>query len=330
MTSVFISILNWNDAASTLNCVGAVRQTITSIDVAITLVVLDNGSRDDDWAALQQGLITSDVLLIRQETNTGFAAGHNVVIRQAIEYKADYIWLLNNDAIVKPDTLGGLLGTISVNGECGVVSPLIYARYDEKIVDFVGAIHSWNELGSRCANDRSTAIALQEEHPADFFVYGTAPLFRLSALKTSGLLDESFFAYYEDDDLCSRLQQEGWQARMAFNTEIRHGLMKSFHDERPPYYFYLMARNSLLFYLRHTPPAFRRMIRLRLFSRSMIKAALLRERGLPEKSNACLLGIWDGLFGRGGPPRLNVSPPPWLVTLSNIFPYRLQQWLDRT
>ena len=330
MTHIFISILNWNNAANTLDCVGAIHQTITPNDVSRTLVVLDNGSRPDDWTALQQGLADRDVTLLRQETNIGFAAGHNVVIRQAMERKADYIWLLNNDAIVKPDTLAGLLHTISGDPACGVVSPLIYAHYNEKIIDFVGAVHCWSALSSHCAKDRSTAIALQKQHPADFFVYGTAPLFRLNALKMSGLLDESFFAYFEDDDICSRLSQLGWHARMAFNTEIRHGLVQSFYEERPPYYFYLMARNDLIFYWRHTPPAFRRLIRLRIFSRAMIKAAQLRERGLPEKSNACLLGIWDGLRGQGGPPRLNAKAPAWLVFISAMFPYRFQQWLDRT
>lgn len=329
MTSVFVSILNWNDAASTIQCVHSVRQSAVSSDVTVTLVVLDNGSNLADWAALQQGLAGSDVALIRQETNTGFAAGHNVVIRQAIERKADYIWLLNNDAIVKSDTLAGLLKTISETSECGVVSPLIYAHYDEKTMDFLGAVQDWSKLDSRRSGNSATAKNMQASHPNEFFVYGTAPLFKTTAICAVGLLEENLFAYYEDEEICARLANNGWFSRMAFSVTIQHFQRKSIFDERPPYYFYLMARNSLLFYVRHTPPAFRRLIRLRLFSRAMIKAALLRERGLPEKSNACLLGIWDGLRGRGGPPRLNVTPPAWLVFVSKLFPYRLQQWLDK-
>lgn len=328
MTSVFISILNWNDAASTLQCVQAVRQSIVSNDVTITLIVLDNGSKPADWAALQQGLEGSDVSLIRQDTNTGFAAGHNLVIRQAIEHKADYIWLLNNDAMVRPDTLVGLLRAISESPQCGVVSPLIYAHHDEKTIDFVGAVQDWSKLDSWRAGDPIAAKDMQASHPNDFFVYGTAPLFKTTAISAVGLLEEQLFAYYEDEEMCARLAKVGWTSRMAFSVTIQHFQRKSAFDERPPYYFYLMARNSMLFYMRHTPPEFRRLIRLRLFSRATIRAAQLRERGLPEKSTACLLGIWDGLLGRGGPPRLVDTPPAWLVLVSKVFPYRLQQWLD--
>ena len=132
---------------------------------------------------------------------------------------------------------------------------------------------------------------------------------------------------YEDDELCARLSKAGWLCKMDFSVSIRHFRRKSVFDERPAYYFYLMTRNSLLFYLQHTPSEFRHWIRLRRFSRAMITSANLREHGSIQKSNACLLGIWDGLRGKGGPPRLDVKPPALLIWLSKIFPYRLQQWL---
>jgi GT2 family glycosyltransferase len=328
MTTIHISILNWNDAAATFECVRTVRQSVVPEDVTVSLTVLDNGSHADDWESLQSGFAGTELKLIRQEVNTGFAAGHNVVIRQAIAQKADYIWLLNNDATVKADTLTALLKTISEDPKCGVVSPLIYAHFDADVVDFVGAVQDWKSLDSKRAGDAKAAAEMQVSQSHDFFVYGTAPLFRVSALKEAGLLDEKFFAYYEDEELCARFAKADWFSKMAFFARIQHFKCKFNFDERPPYYFYLMARNALLFYVRHTPSEFRRGIRLRLFSRSMIQAAKLRELGLANKSNACLLGTWDGLRGRGGPPRLDALPPTWLIWASKVFPYRLQQWLD--
>lgn len=327
MTKVVISILNWNDAASTLRCVEAALQSAVPTNVIVTLTVLDNGSSRPDWALLQNGLANTDVGLIRRETNTGFAAGHNVVIRQAIERGADYIWLLNNDALVKSDTLAGLLQVLFETPDCGIVSPLIYALHDEKTVDFIGAVHDWKNLDSKRANDLARAKNMQIDHPKDLFVFGTAPLLRTTALIATGLLEEKLFAYYEDDDICIRLSRGGWSSRMAFSTAILHFRRKAVSMERPAYFFYLMARNSLFFYVKYTPAEHRRWIRLRLFSRAMITAANLRESGLTDKSNACLLGIWDGLCGRGGPPRLDVEPHAWLVWVSKVFPYRLQQWL---
>lgn len=327
VTKVFVSILNWNDAVSTMKCLDSARQSYVPVDVQVKFIVLDNGSNDADWTLLQAGLTGSEAVLIRQEMNTGFAAGHNVVIRQAIEREADYVWLLNNDAIVQSDTLVGLLSVIAAAPKCGIVSPLIYAHHDENIVDFVGAVHDWERLDSKIAADPDIAKKMQTDQAKDFFVFGTAPLIRVAALGTVGLLDENLFAYYEDDDICTRLSKIGWLNKMAFSVAIKHFRRSSVFQERPPYFFYLMARNSLFFFLSHTPSENRRWIRLRLVSRSLVKAAYLRERGFPEKSDACLLGILDGLRGRGGAPRLSVRPPSWLVWLSNIFPYRLQQWL---
>lgn len=329
MINIWISILNWNDAASTINCVHSVRQSVVAKDVVTTLVVLDNGSAPSDWDKLSQELSDTDIKLIRQATNTGFASGHNVVIKKAIQQNADYIWLLNNDAIVKRDTLSGLIDVISGTPNCGIISPLIYALYDEQVVDFVGAMHDWHNLDAVRAKDLTDAKIMQANHPKDFFVHGTAPLIRTTALINTGLLDERLFAYYEDDELCTRLSKAGWSSRMAFSVPIQHFRRKAVAVERPPYFFYLMARNSLLFYLTHTPREYRRCIRLRLFSRAMIKSAHLRANDQSEKSNACLLGIWDGIRDRVGPPRLDIKPPAWLILLSNFFPYRLQQWLDK-
>jgi hypothetical protein len=116
---------------------------------------------------------------------------------------------------------------------------------------------------------------------------------------------------------------------MAYSVTIQHFRRKSVSNQRPAYFFYLMARNSLFFYTSYTPKAYRRLLRTRLFSRAMITAANLRASGMPDKSNACLLGIWDGLRERWGPPQLEVKPPAWLIFLSKVFPYRLHQFLNK-
>lgn len=307
----------------------AVQQSAVPSDVVVTLIVLDNGSHQPDWDLLREGLIRLNVAWVRQDTNTGFAAGHNIVIQRAIACQVDYVWLLNNDALVKPDTLGALLLAITQFPDCGVVSPLIYAQHDERVVDFVGAAHDWPTLEIKHAADLESARSMEASKSKDFFVFGTAPLIRTEALRAIGLLNEDLFAYFEDTEFCARLAQHGWSRRMAYSTAIQHVRRKHAFAERPPYFFYLMARNSLFFYLLHTPPEFRRWIRLRLFCRALITAANLRSHGLTEKSNACLLGIWDGLRGRWGPPRLDQPTPAWLTLASKMLPYRVQQWLER-
>jgi len=326
MTQVFISILNWNAAAATLECLRTVFSSAAAM-VNTTVVVLDNGSRNEDWSELHAGCSGSSVRIVRREKNTGFAGGHNTVIRMALEQKADFIWLLNNDALVEPDTLYRLLSHMQDNPRLGAVSPVIYARHDPSVVDFCGAIHNWQALDSICARSLEAGQRMQQNHPREFFLFGTAPLLRIAAIRQTGVLEDRLFAYYEDDDLCIRLSNLGWESRVAFDVSILHVRHRSYADDRPAYYFYLMARNSIIFYAKHTPYSQRRLLRLRLFARAMIKAALMEERGYKEKANAILTGTLHGLKNIGGPPQPNVPAPAWLKLVAKIFPYRLQQWL---
>ncbi|HSV54429.1 MAG TPA: glycosyltransferase family 2 protein [Burkholderiaceae bacterium] len=329
LPKVVISVLNWNAAHATLRCLDALKQLLpcSAGCASVQVVVLDNGSREDDWAALRDGVDPRWVLLLRQQENLGFAGGHNLVIRRAMADAADYAWLLNNDAVVSPDTLSKLLQRMAADAACGAVSPVIFASHDETLVDFCGAMHDWRRLESVRPGTPEHAASLQSSFPQDMWVHGTAVLYRLSSLAEAGVFDEGMFAYYEDDDLGVRLSSLGWSSQVVFDTVIRHDRSAALLDERPSHFFYLMARNGFRFWLRHTARPHRRLIRLRLLSRSLLIAAKLRERGFPEKCNACLLGAWDGLRGRSGPPRLAEQAPRWLVLASFFFPYRLQKLL---
>jgi GT2 family glycosyltransferase len=158
-------------------------------------------------------------------------------------------------------------------------------------------------------NSIENAKSMFANHPNDMWVVGTALFCRLAALRQVGMLDDRLFAYYEDDDICARLSHAGWTSKIAFGTKVLHARTKSSLDERPPYYFYLMARNSIRFWCAHTPKDFRRLLKLKLLDRNLLMANSLRNKGLSAKTQACLLGIFDGLTGRTGAPELSRRTP---------------------
>lgn len=325
---IYVSILNWNGAEATLACLDTLL-VAENPTLDVRYVVVDNASAAEDRARLQEGCRNLPVEVVVNDVNLGFAGGHNAIIKRAIGEGADYIWLVNNDCLVAPDTLALLYSLISRDISCGVVSPLIVAQHDNTVMDFCGAIHDWKKLDSICARSKDVGILQSKNFPNDLIVFGTVPLFRLEALREVGLLEDSFFAYFEDEDLSVRLSRAGWSCRIEFDAPVQHIRHKSYLEDRPPYYFYLMARNALLFYLKHTQQPYRRFIRLRLTVRSMILAQRLWDKGYPAKADACLRGALDGLLGISGPPRSNVLPPKWFSLIARKCPYRLQQWLDR-
>lgn len=305
--TVLVSILNWNTAGMTIDCVASVLQLQRGATLKLDIVVIDNASRPDDWERLQAGIDPAQVTLLRQERNLGFAGGHNVAIRHAIDHGADYVWLVNSDALLEPDTMLKMVALMESDSGCGSVSPVIRALHDDSHMDFCGARRDWAKLDSFRPGRVEEARALEAAHPQDMWLAGTVVMFRVAALAQVGSLNEKLFAYYEDDDIGVRLCRAGWRNRMAFDAVARHAQPNV--KERPPHYFYLLYRNAFLFWTEHTPAPYRRFLRLRLLDRAVFTANRLYRRGLDQKAEACLLGILDGLQGRGGAPDLTRRPP---------------------
>lgn len=298
--SILISILNWNGTDDTLACVASLLALDNPDGHRVDIVVIDNGSRAEQWQALQAGLPRDGVRVIRQENNLGFAGGHNLALQQALAQDYDYAWLFNNDAVAKPDALTALVRLIDGDPRCGATSPLVLAREDESVIDFCGAMHDWANLTSISSTSPAQTREMEAMHPQAMWLMGAAIMLRVAALRQIGLLNHEYFAYYEDNEICARLSAAGWTCRMTFDSVILHSHPMLRMRDKGAYYFYLMARNSFRFWFEQTPAPFRGKLRLKLIDRTLLTANRLHSHGWMEKRDACLLGIHDGRKGIGG------------------------------
>ena len=319
--TVVISVLNWNTAVATAHCARSLLAIENASRAAVSIVVLDNGSSAADWQLLQSELSGTTVQLMRNEENAGFAGGHNIVLRLALERNYDFVWLVNSDAEVLPATLDLLLPAIVTNPTVGVVSPVIRSLTDSSVIAFCGARHDWANLTSVSATSATQALEMENKHPADMWLMGAAILLRVSALRQVGLLEERYFAYYEDNDLCARLSAAGWYSKMVFAATVLHSHPTSRIDEKPPYYFYLMARNAFYFWYTHTPRVYRSHIRLKLIDRAILVANRLLNHGQTTKADACLLGVFDSQLGRSGKWNL-ARKVPYVMTIARLLRIR--------
>ena len=321
---VLVSVLNWNAFSDTIRCVKSLldMEGIHKDDIHISII--DNASENEDFLSLTNDLDKYNVFIHRNNSNLGFAGGHNLSIQHAIQNKYKYVWLLNNDSVVYKDTLFELIKTMEKYPQCGSCSPVIKRLGNPFIVDFCGAVHNWKSLGAFNPNGVENAHQFCEEHSSDLWLVGTALLLRVDALMQIGLLNEKLFAYFEDNDIGIRLTQGGWVNKMVFNSVVEHACFEGVITDRKPYYFYLMARNSFLFFLVYTPEPYRKFLRARLIDHSLVTAEKLYRLGHTDKAHACLLGIVDGLAGKGGPPMLNRKVPLWIQCLRP-----LDRWWNR-
>lgn len=238
-SQVFIVILNWNGYKNTSECLDSLKKLDYS---NYKIVIVDNGSTDDSVNKIKA--VYPDITLIENKKNLGFGGGCNVGIRFALEHRADYIWLLNNDTIVDKNALSEMVKVAENNPEVGAVGSILY-YVDEpmKIQAWGGGyVNMWAGV-PRQFNKPVSDDKLQ-------YITGASLLLRSSALLQVGLFDERFFMYWEDTDLGFKLRKAGWKLAVA-NSKIWHKESASLGKKSPilDYYFNFSA---VLFFRLHS------------------------------------------------------------------------------
>ena len=324
---VLISILNWNKAADTLECLRSLRDQAVD-GFSVDVLVIDNGSAPDDYAKLRDGVDTGWVTVKRVEKNLGFTGGHNVSLQIAIDKDYDFVWLLNNDSTVAPDTLAKLVKVIDADERCGAVSPVLYPEPGTPQEHGWGIRHDWRARSHDWVPSAAASRQLHETHPDEVCLTGTAILLRVQALRQIGLLDERLFAYYDDNDIGTRLSRGGWRNKVVFDASVVHALRTV--GEQPPYFFYLMFRNELIFWHTHMPIEHRKLLWLKLINQSLYHVNRLRHRGYARQADSALLGVWDFICGKTGAPDLGRKPPLAVRMVCGVLGHLHGRQLRRT
>lgn len=239
----WILVLHWRGIEHTRACLGSLR-TLTYGNYKVLLV--DNGSDNLDGETLKEEF--PEIFLLRLESNRGFSGGCNAGIEYCLDNEAEFIWLLNNDATVDKDTLGALVEAAVNDTAAGAVSACIVERNPQ-----TGEVLS--RLG-RGVLDLVNAKAhlkapLHDDITKCDWISGSNMLLKAEALKQSGLLDDDYFLYFEDVEICVRLKQNGWHCLLVPGASIEHADGASTAGEFISWRYYYYARNRLFFFSRY-------------------------------------------------------------------------------
>ncbi|MBN1937161.1 MAG: glycosyltransferase family 2 protein [Anaerolineae bacterium] len=213
MKRTALIVLTWNGLANLQHCLPSVFFQLGADD---QLVVIDNGSTDDSlaWVATHYPA----ALLIRNETNRGFAAAVNQGIRAT---DSEFVVTLNDDTLVAPGWLDALLEAAQDErmGMCACKMLLAGdpTRFDSAGIEVDRAGIAWNRWFGEPVSAHPVAAPQEVFGPC-----GGAALYRRSMLDQVGLFDEDFFAYYEDVDLAWRARHAGWQCLYAPAAQVTH------------------------------------------------------------------------------------------------------------
>jgi len=258
MTSVLITVLNWNGSDDTLQCVNSlVSQSFKDFHI----LVVDNGSKLADYEKLSSLSDISNLTLLRNENNIGFAGGVNIGIRHAIENNYEYVALFNNDAVADKDWLSNLVKGFELNSSTSAVTGLLLHE-DGKTIDSTGDYYSiW---GMPFPRSRGQQTSTAPESSYIFSATGGATLYKTSLFKQIGLFDESFFAYYEDVDISFRAQLAGHKIYYTKGA-IAYHKQGATSKKIPGFTVYQTFKNIPLLYTKNVPTGLLFPIGLRLF-----------------------------------------------------------------
>jgi GT2 family glycosyltransferase len=219
---ISIIIVSWNTARFLENCLDSLLATPPTAPVEIWVV--DNASTDDSPRMVREKF--PQVHLIENRENAGFARANNQAIQRCM---GKYVLLLNPDTLVKSGALQALVDFLEKTPEAGAAGARILNP------DGSLQISSWprptlsRELWrlfhldslSPYAEYPLTKWKTNQAQEVDLLL-GACLLLRKDVLDQVGLLDENYFMYSEEIDLCFRMQRAGWHLFWVAHAQVVH------------------------------------------------------------------------------------------------------------
>lgn len=231
-TQVSVIIVNWNAQADLLNCLASLDRSRSEI-VQFDVWVVDNASKDGSVQAVKTQY--PNVNVIANAINLGFSAANNQAITQS---NSDYVFLLNSDAYVHAGCLTALLSFATSNTRAAIIGPKVLNTNNTiqqscRRFPTLGAGFFRNTLlGSLFPKNKYAYEYLMGDFMHDVvrevdWISGCAMWMRRDFLTSHGTLDERFFMYCEDVDICNRAWKSGSAVMYVPTGTVTHAIGRS-------------------------------------------------------------------------------------------------------
>lgn len=247
-----IIIVSWNVREDLLRCMRSIEENKPSCTFEV--IIIDNASTDGTLDMIKKCF--SEVKLIKNHENCGFAAANNQGLKRL---QGQYILFLNPDTIIHPKSLDILVEFMDSNEDVGACGPKLL-NADGSTQDsvrcfpsFRGALHRhtvFKFLGIfKGAYRKWVMYDFKNDKQIDVDqVMGAALMVKKSITDKVGPMDERFFMYYEEVDLCYRIKQAGWRIIYKPEAVITH--IGGSSSGQIPVSKRIMAMTSLLKFFR--------------------------------------------------------------------------------
>ncbi len=309
-------ILNWNSLDDTVECLNSLRK----VDYPnLEVIVVDNASSDGSPEEIEKSF--PEVTLIKSEKNRGWGGGANLGLKHALSNGAQYVWLLNNDLVVEPDTLTKLVDTAEKTQGAALVGPILYYYSTRSKIQHCGSVFDWKNYVVRHLDDPKETKPVKEE---DFWLWFTAILMKREVVEAVGYFDERYFVYFEDMDYAARAISVGCRHKLEPTARVyhrSHSVDKGGLRSLPLHYFYYMTRNEYWFW-KNKARGFNKVRLLRTYLARLIRKLVFYQRnGWDDIIDASLAGLYCSFRNIGGSWDKSVKMPAFFKKLIMRRPY---------
>jgi len=229
-----IIIVSYNSRDYLDGCLKSVLKYHAPSNGKTEVIVVDNASKDGSAELVKNNY--KQVKLIINSSNMGFSRANNIAIRQS---DSEYILLINSDCEIFENAVDELISFMDRNRSTGVSGPKIINSDGSIQLScrrfpsfFDAGMHSVLEHiapGNRFSRRYKLADIDRTRHFEVDWVSGSCMMVRREAFNEVGLLDENYFMYVEDIDLCYQMWKKGWKVFYNPYAEILHYAGKSTH-----------------------------------------------------------------------------------------------------
>lgn len=299
---ILVIVVNWNKKPALDAMLASLR---ASTDMSFDTVVVDNASTDGSvemvrekypWAHVEQNL-----------ENLGGTGGFLRGMRYGLNHgEYDFFWLLDNDVLVHPGAMEGLVATMASDPKIAIAGSTILLMHDPNHVQEAGVRISWRDGGLHRQHEGSLdAMRGAGAYDVDY-VAACSLMARVKAVRVVGVWDPCYFVFWDDMDWGVRMKRAGWRVVATEHSLVRH---ESYDNRRSASSFvssYLWNRNAFYFFSQFCPWPDRVFFFLRAFRLTLSSADNYELDGYPDRAIAARLSVEHFMQGVSGPPPDNV------------------------
>jgi GT2 family glycosyltransferase len=226
------------------------------------IIIVDNNSTDNSRTIINKYAKDYPELIktIFNYRNHGFAKGNNQAIRVS---KSKFICLLNNDCIVEKNWLTVMVNSInSLPNTFSFGSKIKRYPPEVNLIQNAGSIIFYDgytkDIGAIVSREHQQSyeadIGQYQKQVEVYSTCGAAVIYSRTILDQIGLLDENFFMYYEDLEICERAQLSGYSSYYCPTAVAYHHHAQS-SQEWSSFFVFHTETGRLLHIFYHFPLA---------------------------------------------------------------------------